>query len=306
MGDRVLRALFECLGEDCRPASFSLQSPPSREVRTEYGRVDLLLEGMDWVLVLENKIFHDLNNPFDDYVRYVTDSFQGKRHLYVVLSPQGTAPSGWQGISYPTLLSNLKAVLSEAFYDLPMNKWMILLRDFVLNLEQIMDSSKRVPESTINFFLEHLSDIESVVARKEEAMRSFQIDLYKWLQDQLPNETVQYKYDRWEGYPALRFFLEGMYDMSSVALYLDGREGNGFRLNWYVQDIHNDEQRAQSDKFMYSDGNNKPVDEDRRRIRRYSKPVSSDDVDGMKSMLKETLEKLRDFEVAIRPSWSAE
>lgn len=303
LGDRVLRSLFECLTEDSRPSSFSLQSSPAREVRTEYGRIDLILEGMDWVLVLENKIFHDQNNPFDDYVKYATDNFQGKRHYYVVLSPQGTAPAGWQGISYPGLLSNMRSVLSGVFYDLPVSKWMVLLREFILNLEQIMDDSKSVPISTVEFFMEHLSDIESVVTRKNDAMKSFQIDLHKWLQEQRPNDSVQYKWDSWHRYSALRFYFDGMYDLSSIALFLDGRDGKGFRLNWYVQNIQNDEQRAQADAFMSAAGNNKPEDEDRRRIRCYSKPVPAGNIDNMKLMLKEAMEKIREFDKSVRPGW---
>lgn len=303
LGDRVLRALFECLAGGSAPASYSLQSSPAREVITNYGRVDLLLEGNDWVLVVENKIFHDQINPFDDYVKYVTDNFKGKIQYYIVLSPQGTAPPGWQGISYPSLLVNLKSALAEVFYDLPVNKWMVLLREFVLNLEQIMDTSKKVPEATVEFFLEHLSDIGSVVTRKDEAMRSFQIDLHKWLQEQIPNDVVQYKWDSWHGYPALRFFFDGMYEKSSVALFLDGRKDKGFRLNWYIQDIQNDVQRAQADNFMSAEGNNKPEDEDRKRIRCYSKPVPGGNIDRMKSMLKEALEKIREFEKVIRPNW---
>ncbi|MFW8079771.1 PD-(D/E)XK nuclease family protein, partial [Klebsiella pneumoniae] len=73
----VLGALLECL-----PAHVdaSLLSPPAREVMTQKGtRIDLLLESKEWAMVLENKIWHQLNNPFNDYSGYLEQKHPDKK-----------------------------------------------------------------------------------------------------------------------------------------------------------------------------------------------------------------------------------
>lgn len=122
LGNIGLSALLECLPNqqgqvlDCS----QLCQPPEREVSAPHGgRIDLFLESDGWVMVLENKIFHHQNtsNP----------ELASKVQLLVVLSPSGTAPEGWLGISYQQLLEQLSNKLAQAFIHQPFNKWQLLL-----------------------------------------------------------------------------------------------------------------------------------------------------------------------------------
>lgn len=72
LGNTVLQALFDCISDVTRELSCTLITSPEREVLTKnFKRIDLLLEGPDWVIVLENKIYHQQNNPFADYQNYI-------------------------------------------------------------------------------------------------------------------------------------------------------------------------------------------------------------------------------------------
>lgn len=42
-----------------------------REVSTDNGRIDLLIRTNQWTLIIENKIYHTLNNDLEDYLSYV-------------------------------------------------------------------------------------------------------------------------------------------------------------------------------------------------------------------------------------------
>lgn len=93
-GDCFLQALLNCL-PDVNELQTTLRAPPQREVSTQNGnRIDLLLLGDDWDLLLENKILHSQINPFSDYEEYADGLKDDKcrRRLCVVLSPPRSLP----------------------------------------------------------------------------------------------------------------------------------------------------------------------------------------------------------------------
>ena len=100
----VLVALLECLPEEAQ-LSASLVNGPQREVTPHTkSRLDILFESEEWVMVLENKIWHQQNNPFTDYEAFLTKHNPGKQKLSVVLSPSGKSPAGWYGVAYNDFL----------------------------------------------------------------------------------------------------------------------------------------------------------------------------------------------------------
>jgi len=44
-------------------------------------RIDLLLEWVELTMVLENKIWHQQNNPFSDYSSYLSQIFPNKKTI---------------------------------------------------------------------------------------------------------------------------------------------------------------------------------------------------------------------------------
>lgn len=88
------------------------------EVSTDKGnRIDLILETNEALIIVECKIYHGQNNPFDDYLNYgkqhIKDSKQNdekqKKLISLVICLDGRIePSlmnkGWHGISYQELV----------------------------------------------------------------------------------------------------------------------------------------------------------------------------------------------------------
>lgn len=60
---------------------------PQKEVVTSTGkRIDLLLESQEWVIVLENKVFHQQGKTFKDFESFIGDKlhqdrFEGKKAI---------------------------------------------------------------------------------------------------------------------------------------------------------------------------------------------------------------------------------
>ena len=157
-------------------SDFHSTSEPQREVPTKTrSRIDLLIEGNEWVMVIENKIFHDQNNPFKDYEDFIIsaqdDKFKDKIPIFIVLSPDGSAPQGWLPVSYAEFLLSLKLKLSDAFINQPLNKWLILLREFILHMESIV-SEPNIALETKSFILSHLAEIKEVENIKNKTIKA--------------------------------------------------------------------------------------------------------------------------------------
>lgn len=240
LGDVALKALLSCLPNEFHTLDSSLIEKPEREVRTAAGkRIDLLLESSDWVLVLENKINHQQNNPFDHYERFVKEEqnqtrFKNKQVLFVVLSPSGESlPTGWHGISYPRLIMELKAKLSDQFISQPINKWTLLLREFILHLESLM-SQPTVNPQTLDFVINNLAAIKEVQETKQQAISEYHQQLQATIQSNIAKE-VKTRLEHWGGYPALRFSLSSWNEevKCDVVLFLSGDKSES-SINTYA------------------------------------------------------------------------
>ncbi len=139
-GDMVLGALIKCLPEHAKPDLLNLASKPMRELSTNTGRIDLMFEGDDWILTIENKIYHNLNNDFEEYENYIKTNNKDKKKLFfAVLAPfnySHKVKQPWISITYSQLIFNLKSELSKE--RLPLSKWTVFLDEFINTLEHIV------------------------------------------------------------------------------------------------------------------------------------------------------------------------
>ena len=307
LGSLVMDALFASLAKldigSFAFDDFSLITEPVREVATKNNkRLDLLLEGNEWVMVIENKIYHQQNNPFETYQQHIKKQYPGKTHIYVVLSPNGGAPKGWTSLSYPLLLDSLKASLAQAFIYQPLNKWLVLLREFILHMEGIMTGST-MPQETMDYVLANLNEINQVQNLKQKVVSALQQELLQTLQSHFPDEKIDTKLHHWHGYPAIRFYFESWETGSDVVLFLDGRKDKAFCINYYVCDIANQAQRDQADASLKEEDCSKPWDEASETIRCYKAHFDVFDKSIAAQRLMHKLSILDDFETKVRSQW---
>lgn len=269
LGNMVLEALLSCLPEEPL-LDVSLICAPEREVSTEKGnRIDILLESDTWVLILENKIYHQQNNPFTDYQYHLktSASYRDKQFLYAVLSPDGKAPAGWYGISYKTLLNALSERLGKAFITASVNKWLILLREFILHLESLMSKSS-IPAQTENFVLENLAQIQEMVNLKNSVIKSVQEEGLRYLEKVFSNQgyEVSTRINHWDGYPALRYAFSHWISESDVVLYLNATPGKTFDIRTYACNLTSEALREEAKISLSNDSYEEPWDEAQGKI----------------------------------------
>ena len=152
----VLESLLSAAGID--DADFELTHRPQREYETSGGnRIDILLEGRNHVLIIENKIRHAANNPFPDYERTVREIFPDKKPLLVLLTYRDEPVDErdehgkelpaherkWKTARYQDVVKALRERMGDIVMDRPYTKWTMLLREFVLTLEEEMADEKR-------------------------------------------------------------------------------------------------------------------------------------------------------------------
>ena len=227
LGACFLRALFECLKEDGLEDS-GLTESPARELRTEQGnRLDLLLQGNGWTLVLENKIGHAQVNPISDYEAYARTQLQNPedRLLYVVLSPLGeSAWPGWTGVSYRQLIDAARRELATVLMNKSFEKWHAYARDYLLHLETIT-TERLMDDSALSFVFENLHSIEALNRLKEQALNALDERILEAFSSRVEGYEAYKTRQKWEHGPALRYASNHWEWDSSVLLYLSCEAG---------------------------------------------------------------------------------
>lgn len=308
LGNLMMEALFDALTV-ANPKSanfdfgdFSVITEPGREVTTKSNkRIDLLLEGNDWVMVIENKIYHHQVNPFKTYQKHIesNDEFKYKQHIYVVLSPNGKAPNNWLSLSYPIFLDSIRDKLARAFITQPLNKWLVLLREFILHLEGIMSDSTISPETT-DYILENLREIYQAERLKDKTIKAFHLELLQELSAIFADEQIEIKLSTWNKYPALRFSFAKWKSTSFAALYLDSRINESFCINYYVTDITTAELENEANEILKDDSKKQWVTGKNETTLGYKAPFEKFNKTIAIDSLKDKLSLIDHFETRVR------
>ncbi len=171
LGTLFLEALFDSLANEGGASRVSKsglrleKTSVDREWPTDTGkRIDLLLQGRGWAMVIENKVYHEQNNPFDEYERYVRTHLGAADPILVILSPQGEAHAqGWIGLSYGTLFGRIRSALAETFPDPCASRWGIFAKEFIRHiLETLCTPAMTDPE--IQLIEENFVEVERLKA----------------------------------------------------------------------------------------------------------------------------------------------
>lgn len=206
------------------------------EVSTAKGnRIDLLLETEEVLIIVECKIYHEQNNPFDDYTSYgkrrIENSKNGnekqKDLVKLVLCLNGRIDdviknNCWHGISYQELVEAIELHLSKALLDNPYNKWGLFAREFLLHLKEL-DNMGEISKDEINFLKQNLkafTDLnayiyDNLMPKIGEKIRT---DLNK---SNLENFVCKEKSGKWKSYePIRRFSNTNWTTQSDVTLWI--------------------------------------------------------------------------------------
>jgi len=168
-GDLVLRAIFNAADIGATIPYLQIVSPPQREYTTnKRKRMDLVIEGNNWVLVIENKIKHKVDNPLDHYAEHVKSKYPDKDIHFILLSikpePQ---KEPWANVLYERLFDEVTKLLRDRYVNVQPNKWLVILREFLINIKQIIGDVNMEPIRR-DFVSQNYEDIQQLVDMQAE------------------------------------------------------------------------------------------------------------------------------------------
>lgn len=229
--DLFLASLFDCLNSSAGKV-FSDVQPPSREVYTDTGkRIDILIQSSDGIIVIENKIHHWLANPLDDYMNFVDGLNQkdesGKRKLLVVLA---LAPEpinfneiakndGWEVfyVNYRDYLKALYNKIGSYFLQATNNKWFVIMREFLLNIERMIKMNQPIEQKNIEFVAKNIQGINAIQRLWNEYLEYISQKIQSEI---IASEKSSVSKNRWQYATALRFYGGNGWDDGPVRYFV--------------------------------------------------------------------------------------
>jgi len=238
LDDCFLRALLNCVGGKDLPAKLEPDQRRRREVSTaNRNRMDLLLCGVGWGLLLENKIFSDQNNPFSDYEKHfdkMGKEKKWKRRMRVILSPSGESQPKWTPLTYGCLIAAVREQLEQydpqALDSQELNRWRVLATEFLLHLENLT-VEREMRSEAVKFALErvlpHVCALNKLLQFNKKAIEILNARIVQSLQK--AGCKPDHQYEAWPEGPALRYSHSDWYKdaeiVSEVVLYLSIQAG---------------------------------------------------------------------------------
>jgi hypothetical protein len=192
-------ALLEVTGITTVPAESLQALTVLREERTKNGkRIDLLLKAPGWIILIENKIWHDQINPFEDYEDLAKQRMQsGDDEHYVILSPGGdSSQKGWQGLSYRKLIDALQRRLNECDSDKKTTKWWHFAQDFITHLDQELYTKAMTPEE-IEFAEEHYEELAEAAQLQQRYWKNIEAQMEEIVSKCVGDHDFTIKDEKW-------------------------------------------------------------------------------------------------------------
>ena len=110
-----------------------------------------------------------------------------------------------------------------------------------------------IPTPTADFVLSHLNEIQQIQELKNRVVKDLQTQCARYLEQHFSEQKFEIgtRLNTWYGYPALRFGFAHWKSDSDVVLFLDGREGNHFAINYYAFGLQGAEQHAAAHEALF-------------------------------------------------------
>lgn len=255
LGPLVAQAMLSCAGITASP--HSIEAIHREHVTNEQARLDLVVVGDNWVLAIENKVYHTANNPFEHYKTYLKQAFpkQKENLKFILLSPKNDHAEDWQPVSFTELSKAIQAGMAEQVLELPFNKWHFFLRDFLTNLKTL-SGVDAMDDTTFELLQENISDIYKLDKVKKAFNDEVRQQGVKLLEEGLQGKSrsFQSSVQTWpDNAPAYRFRCNEWHHENDVVLVVGYGPDRSHQLRIYVESSESDQLRdlLESAKFTY-------------------------------------------------------
>lgn len=144
------------------------------EIRREWRNIDLLILLPEDVITIENKVdSSDHSNQLARYRKIIEESFQGKRHHFVYLTPFGNDPDDqseadiWMNYSYVQIADILERILTiyhESFAD----KVLHYLRDYLTTLKRELLMNDDLNDLAVKVYQSHRAAFDFIFENRPD------------------------------------------------------------------------------------------------------------------------------------------
>ena len=250
LGDSFFKGLEAAIAKDKMLLDLGELESVETEVVTQNGkRIDLVVETENALIVIECKIYHHQNNPFDEYTTFGNNRISKpnqdsvpKKLIKLVLclsgkiSPDLTAKD-WKGLSYNDLVQHIEQNLSITILNNPYNKWALFAREFLLHLKGLNTMTK-INENEINFLTENLdgfAQLSDYIYNDLMPKIGEQIKL-KLNASDLKDFNCKVKHSKWYYYePVIRFSNLNWSTGSDIVLWLKANDSEvAYKINLHI------------------------------------------------------------------------
>ena len=198
-------------------------------------RIDLIIDTDTHLILLEAKIYHHQNNPFDDYVKYAQTRSKDKTILGLIISISGKSEAqNWFGISYQQLVNAVRPYLAEQMMTNPMNKWNLFAREFLLHLESYY-RIQNLDMNRIQFIFDHYQEIQELQKLKTNTIQEVVDSISQLLNQSIDGYISKNKYESWGG---IRFYNDAWNNLTNTTLFIKEHQGGTvFDVTTYILNL---------------------------------------------------------------------
>lgn len=179
LNDLFIKSLVECIN-DFKLTGKDFSNFSVFDIDTEYqtkkkGRIDLLLYNDQQAIIIENKVYHRLNNDLDDYwnsVHFENQSVSSKIGIILSLKPiskdlyqQFEAKDEYINITHLQLMQRIKSKSEDYLINVDDN-YRHLFQDFYQNIVNISRST--MDEKDIHFYIKNKEKINQLLSIKDQ------------------------------------------------------------------------------------------------------------------------------------------
>lgn len=128
-------------------------------------RIDLVIETYDYVIAIENKIYHWLHNDLKLYQQTIDKDFKDKHKIHIVLSlKQESVHAGFISITYKDFFTILKKNVGD-YLTTANTKYSLYLFDFIKSIENLT-SMENINKDMFQFLIKNETYVNNLIQEK--------------------------------------------------------------------------------------------------------------------------------------------
>jgi hypothetical protein len=201
-------------------------------------------------MIIENKIYHGLLNPLDDYEDFIKSSYPEKEVILTILSLSELAkvPQGWNTVLYREFISEIKRSAGPYMFNENNAKWSFFLQDFLLNIEELIGDIT-VDKEMMDFVQKNYKRILDLMEVKDNYItilkKSFATIIHENSKDPVTEKIHNWSKNR----VAIRFFCPNVWNEQTNLVLVINPSGD-FKIYYYVYGIEKSNQEMENHKLL--------------------------------------------------------